>query len=131
MEPAIFRSSVLILTLFVAAGCRGDVGELCDDDRDCKRGLECGWIVVIGKSGDGAPDLGAGGTRCSTPCNSDADCGEGEECQDLYCVPRCDVTDDDCPAGTACLDGACAVTCEEESDCSRGTCIEPGGFCAQ
>jgi peptidoglycan-associated lipoprotein len=66
-------------------------------------------------------------------CAEDADCDEGETCQEGACVTRqgwCE-TDDDCPGGQICRGNEC-VACESDrecgpaSKCSEGACVSRG-----
>jgi hypothetical protein len=120
----------LALVLFTALlACRGEVGDPCEDARDCEQNLICEWTEVVGA---GQPALlGAGGKRCTRECDSSIRCAGGEVCFSNTCLPECD-SDDDCGSGeTKCLDGTCALVCTDERPCSIGTCLMSGGFCEQ
>ena len=120
----------LPLTIAVAvllSACGGEFGERCSEEKDdCRDDLQCLYIWVVGQEGA----AGAGGTRCTTECSSDADCDEGVCGSDRLCVPSC-TADSDCLPGSACLAGQCALTCATSDDCKAGTCEAPGGFCSQ
>ena len=109
----------------VLVGCRGDVGHLCESDKDCRGELMCAYIRL----GSDGPKRDAGGNRCTAPCERQEDCdSETEYCSAWGCVNSCE-SDDACPEPLACLEGRCVLTCLESEDCEIGTCPEPGGFC--
>lgn len=68
--------------LYASLGEGGDVGDYCDENRDCTEGLEC---VADGSQ-----------RYCSTTCTSDDTCPEGFSCLADYCV-----TDTGCGSGCA------------------------------
>lgn len=88
--------------------------------------------------------LGVGLMLCSTACNvlfpecrSDADCPDGEVCQNGVCVtapgPEC-TTDADCANGEVCVNGVCeeapAPECTTDADCAEGmVCVD--GVCEE
>ena len=56
-------------------------------------------------------------------CVEDADCDEGEVCEDNACVPDLECVEDaDCDEGEVCEDNACVpdLECVEDSDCDEG-----------
>ena len=66
-------------------------------------------------------------------CVSDADCAEGQVCEDGACTdapaPECE-TDADCAEGQVCEDGVCTDApvpeCEADADCAEGQMCEDG-----
>ena len=66
-------------------------------------------------------------------CETDADCAEGQVCENGRCVdapvPECE-TDADCAEGQVCEDGVCAdapvIECETDADCAEGQVCEDG-----
>lgn len=69
------------------------------------------------------------GGECSQPgdCASDADCGEGRFCNDqLYCQRGCG-GDAECPNGQICQNLRCLPPCAGPADCPEGAeCLEDG-----
>ncbi len=80
-----------------------------------------------------------------TPCDSDAECGDGLRCSDGVCVARADGGGDEdggglcgdgrdrcsglcCAAGEACSGGVCRLDCSGEPICG-GECCEGGEEC--
>ena len=132
-----------------------ETDEDCDDDDLCTTDAcvegECVRTLVVECEDDGLfctgeeacdPDTGecvSGGDPCEADgllcdeendgcveCFEDADCAEGEVCQDGVCVEpitECE-TDADCAEGEVCDDGVCieapAVECETDADCAEG-----------
>ena len=57
------------------------------------------------------------------PCDDDADCSEGEICDEGLCVPAPECVDDaDCGLGEICLDNECVpdLECVDDADCGLG-----------
>jgi hypothetical protein len=48
----------------------GELGDPCEEDFDCQRGLVCKWDYVDGFEFN----------YCNTDCDDDDDCDEGYEC---------------------------------------------------
>jgi len=77
---------------FDPAGCGGDVGGNCIDDRDCAEGFCC------------QESANCGGGMCTYDCESDADCPDFMACEHDVCFFRCD-DDLDCAEGQGCEHG--------------------------
>jgi len=76
----------------------------CDSDKDCSKGTYC-----VNK-------------KCQE-CRSNADCGEGKECNGGACVAKSECrVDADCSDGKVCKAGSC-VACSSNDQCG------PGGKC--
>ncbi len=72
---------------------------------------------------------GCGGTTAKGPkrCTVDADCPEGEKCDDGVCHPEC-MTTEDCPSGWHCISGFCRKPCGDDSSCGDNEMCE-NGYC--
>ena len=147
------KAATALLMALVGIACSqsaGTVGADCGNDGDCQSGLVCfnstcidpaasstncivdaqcpaGSICLNGKCGQGP-----------TSCQTDEECGEGEQCVSLTCVdtsqnpdPDCE-TDEECEEGKVCTKGACVdpdlpPVCENDEDCGDGeVCAEDG-----
>ncbi|MBN2498298.1 MAG: hypothetical protein JXR96_27150, partial [Deltaproteobacteria bacterium] len=60
---------------------------------------------------------------CEPDCRFDADCPDGQACEEGRCVDEPQVGcqhSSDCQAGQVCLDGQCVTICYEDADCPAG-----------
>lgn len=135
-------------------GCNGDDGcfsgevcnaaEVCLPDPTCPNCTVCyGWCISTGEcSDDGDCDDGSvceadnsGELECVPGCHTDAQCPEGEFCNDVDCVMApcpgqctdlCALVD--CAPGYTCSKGKCvavATACDNDRDCTVGElCVE-------
>ena len=112
--------------LFLLVGCRGDLGDACSEDGECRRGLTCwgGNSFQVNTNSE----LG----QCSSPCDSESDCPEEGTCVIGLCARRCEGEGDPvCSEGTTCYGEWCVRTCTADADCgSDSHCPAPGGICA-
>lgn len=80
-------------------GNKSVVGEFCEKDSECKKGLFCGKDLLSG--------------LCTSECETPAECdklGKGLIClgDENHCAKRCS-GHGDCPRTHACVRGACRV----------------------
>ncbi len=111
------RLVLSILALSTLAGCGSEIGEICEDDADCKSEL------CMHASAPAA----AGRLQCSLSC--EGGCPEGTACVNGTCMLACDGAGDEaCPEGTACARDllACFATCTDDSECGNNTCSSRG-----
>ncbi len=106
------RAALLFALLLVA--CKGDVGDLCEQQSDCAGEL----CFAIARTNI---------RQCSQECP----CEEGQKCEGgVYCVVPCTEADQTCPDGLVCYpdNGQCLPVCESDADCTQsGSCVE--GMC--
>ena len=86
--------SVSLLSMFTALSCKGDIGDECVADAQCRAGQTC--------------DLISAGGYCTLEDCRDDECPEGSTCvtfenADRYCMASCD-SSDDCRDGYFCED---------------------------
>jgi len=104
--------TVLSALLLALTGCGKDLGEICEEDTDCKSD-QCARAP-----GSGAEEV----AQCTLSC--DDDCPVGSTCvSDLRCLPSCDDSSS-CPESTVCdpFFGACFAACSDDSECGNNTC---------
>lgn len=118
------RRLALAASLLALAGCRGQLGEPCEDPGECARGLSCWdadvfWTYI------------ADGGQCSESCSEDSECGGEGICVDGLCARACNGEGDPvCGEGTTCLGQWCVLSCAVDSDCrSDAHCPTAGGVC--
>jgi hypothetical protein len=69
---------------------------------------------------------GAGGAGGSSPCQTNADCGD-DYCFDGRCIPTCPNEMESCGVDGFCVEGFCWPACEADTDCEyQGWCCEVG-----
>lgn len=112
---------MLIFTLFLVLGCRGQ------DAMECSESDPCGFGEVCVE-----------GTCQGSSCTTSAQCSMEQFCDDGTCVAGCD-NDDDCYPGDYCngeeKDCAAAPCTDSHIDCdfkeycgSSGDCVEASGY---
>ncbi len=95
-------------------------GECREDEDLCRFNTECG--------GDGRICLDG---RCTTGCETSAECVGGQICIDNFCqddtapVPEC-VRNETCETGEVCEDGRCVAECDRDRDCGDGLYCRSG-----
>ena len=104
LDSKIFKVTLAIITLTTALSCKGDIGDECVADAQCRAGQTC--------------DLISDGGYCTVKDCRDDECPEGSTCvtfenDDRYCMASCQASDD-------CRDG---YTCDTE--------LGPEPFCRQ
>ncbi len=98
--------------LLTVSACGKDLGELCEEDADCKSDR------CVRPPGFGAEEI----AQCTLSC--DDGCPGGSTCvSELWCLPSCDDSSS-CPEGTVCdaFFGACFAACNDDSECVNNTC---------
>jgi hypothetical protein len=91
----------------------------CDVDADCGPGRGC--------RPEGPCGCGQALRICVPGCQSDADCLDGQRCDDQsHCLTRTCSADGDCPAQFGCNQGSCARrACSSDDDCDGdGACVQ-------
>lgn len=81
---------VACLALFLLAGCKGNVGAVCQQSgstEQCAKDLICTYKRAPGFDGEFDPNepLPPPVNVCLRECDSSKDCGDGEQCRVVFC----------------------------------------------
>jgi Cys-rich repeat protein len=109
------------------ADCDGDLQNGCETNvvTDAQNCGACGTMCPAGQACDKAACVAAA-------CQTDADCANGDLCQNGNCVPPGPCAPGQAMCGNACVDlatdaancGACGMMCPGGEACSAGVCVK-------